>query len=198
MHASYCPVDFQTAYHKATRMQQESPISYGPFRTRASNCSRFVNTVILSGKPAWKFRFRLKYLIPLTPTPMNNVNSLDDQMLLPDMSEHIPFYPIKKLDNQSLRSTLRAPPRNSRIPENAQWLGGEGAGSWFDFEIQNSQFLVTRYSPDGVVECTGLFKNHYNQGSIPDNSFQITHPSNCKVVSLAYKDRKLLFERAPQ
>jgi len=197
LHASYSPVNFLAAYNKATRMQQDSPIPYGPFRSRASNCSRFVNTVIRAGKPSWKYTFRLKYLVWFTPTPMNNVNSLNDQMLLPDMSEHIPFYPIKKLDNQSLRSTLRAPSRNSSIPEKAQWLGGEGAGSWFDFEIQKSQVLVTRYSPDGIVECTGLFKNQYNQGSMPDNSFQITHPSNCRVVSLAYKDRKLLFERAP-
>ena len=195
LHASYCPVNFQAAYNKASKMQQESPIPYGPFRTRASNCSRFVNTVILSGKPAWKFRFRLKYLIPLTPTPMNNVNSLENKLEMPDRSGHIPFYPIKKLDHISLRSTLHAPRKDSKIPEQAQWLGGEGAGSWFDFESQNSRLKVTRYSPSGLIECTGYYENLNDDGIWPDNSFRVAYPSNCNIISFTKNNTLIHFER---
>jgi hypothetical protein len=196
IYASYSPVNFQSAYEKATQMQQTSPIPYGPFRIRGSNCSRFVNTVIRAGKPAWKFRFRLKYLVWFTPTPMNNVNSLQHRTDLPVQLNIIPFYPIQKLNTKSLRSTLEPPARNNKIPENAQWLGGEGAGSWFDLKAQNRQLMVTRYSPDGKVECTGLYKNQNNQGILPDNSFRVTYPSNCKVISLASNDRLIQFERA--
>ncbi len=195
MHASYCPVNFRAAYDKATQMQQVSPIPYGPFLPKGSNCSRFVNSVIRAGKPLWKFRFRLKYLVPLTPTPMNNVNSLYDQTELPDMSEHVPFYPIRKIDHKSLRSTLHKPAKDSKIPENAQWLSGEGAGSWFTIVPENSQLKVTRYAPDGEVECTGFYKNLSAPANFSNHNFQITYPSNCKVVSLKNQDKVLQFER---
>ena len=197
LYASYCPVNFQAAYDKATQMQQVSPIPYGPFRLRGSNCSRFVNTVIRAGKPLWKFRFRLKFLVWFTPTPMNNVNSLEHSLVLPDQLNVSPFYPTKKLDNKTLKTTLQPPPRDAKIPENAQWMSGEGAGSWFIFKVEKSLLWVTRYSPDGLIECTGQYENQNSHSVLPDNSFRITYPSNCKVVSLANKDRKLRFERAP-
>jgi hypothetical protein len=196
IYASYSPVNFQSAYEKATHMQQTSPIPYGPFRIPGSNCSRFVNTVIRAGKPAWKLRFRLKYQVWFTPTPMNNVNSLDHQMKLAVQFDYIPFYPIRKLDHESLISTLQAPSKHPGIPENAQWLSGEGAGSWFDFKFADSGLRVTRYSPDGIIECAGHFKISNGKGIRPDNSFRITYPSNCMVISLAGHNRFLQFKRA--
>ena len=104
LNASYGQVDFQAAYNKAYQMQQASPIPYGPFRFRGSNCSRFVNTCILAGKPHWKSRLRLKYFVPLTPTPMNNVNSLEHSLVLPAQLNETPFCPTNKLDNKSPES----------------------------------------------------------------------------------------------
>jgi hypothetical protein len=127
---------------------------------------------------------------------MNNVKSLDNKMEIPDQSGHISFYPLKKLDRLSLRSTLQAPAKDSKIPENAQWLGGEGAGSWFDFELQNSQLKVTRYSPDGLIECTGYFENRNSNGIWPDNSFRVAYPSNCNIISLAKNNLLIRFERS--
>jgi hypothetical protein len=195
LHASYCPVNFQAAYHKATQMQQVSPIPYGPFRLRGSNCSRFVNTVIRAGKPLWKFRFRLKFLVWFTPTPMNNVNSLEHSLFLPDQLNGTLFYPTKKLENKTLQSTLQPPSRDAKIPENAQWLSGEGAGSWFTLVPENSQLKVTRYAPDGQVECTGFYKNPGSPANISHRHFLITYPSNCKFVSLKNQDEVLRFER---
>ncbi len=198
LYASYSPVNFNAAFEKATQMQQASPIPYGPFRSMGSNCSRFVNTVIRAGKPHWKYRFRLKFLVWFTPTPMNNVNSLEHSLFLPDQLNGTLFYPTHKLDNKTLKTTLQPPPRDSKIPENAQWLSGEGAGSWFVFEVQKSQLRVTRYSPGGLIECTGQYENQNSHSVLPDSSFRITYPSNCKFVSLANKDTELQFERAPR
>ncbi|MFC2115977.1 DUF6695 family protein [Bacteroidota bacterium] len=196
LHGSYCPVDFQAAFDKANQMQQAGPIPYGPFRRRGSNCSRFVNTTIRAGNSNWKYRFRLKFMVPFTPTPMNNVNSLEHRLDMPDILNETPFCPTKRLDPKSLKSTLQAPPRDARIPDNAQWLSGEGAGSWFVFEVQNSELRVTRYSPDGIMECTGLYKNKNAHEAVPDDSFRITYPSNCKEVSFKKKETELRFERA--
>lgn len=195
LHASYCQVDFQAAYSKVQLMHAASSIPYGPFRFKGSNCSRFVNTAILAGKPHWKYRFHLKYLVPLTPTPMNNVNSLDHSISYPALLNGTPFSPTKKIDKKILQSTLQAPGSEFRPHKDAQWLSGEGAGSWFVFEPLNPHLKVTRYSPDGTVECSGLYRNQDAQGIVPDHSFRITYPSNCKVVSLKNKETELKFER---
>jgi len=194
--ASYCPVNFQLAFNTANLMQQNSPIPYGPFRYNGSNCSRFVNTAIMAGNPQWKYKFRLKYMVPLTPTPMNNVNSLNNRLTLPIFREEIPFFPFRKLDTSLLKTTLHQPDRNPKIPKNAQWLSGEGAGSWFVFEFQNNLLKVTRYSPGGVLECSGFYKNSNGHAFEPESSFRITYPSNCKVVSLTNKETEIRFERA--
>lgn len=195
IHASYCRINFKSAFNKANQLQHQSPIPYGPFRYRGSNCSRFVNSTILAGNPAFKFRFRLKYLVPLTPTPLNNVNSLEYGIILPKLLKNAPFIPHRKLDNQLLKSTLPQPERNSKIPENAQWLGGEGAGSWFAFENHSSMLKVTRYSPSGDIECSGIFKKNRSEKIYSLEGMKITYPSNCKKVTLVNEDSKHIFER---
>jgi len=195
LYASYCPVNFEDSLDKANRMQEESPIPYGPFLRRGSNCSRFVNTVIRAGTPRLKFRFRLKYMVPLSPTPMNNVNSLGKGLKLSAQLNEVPFSPTHKLDRNTLYSTLKPPARNGTIPANAQWLSGEGAGSWFVVEAQNSLLKVTRYSPEGNLECSHHYKNRMGQPSSPDNSFEITYPSNCSIVSFNSSDTRLQFDR---
>jgi hypothetical protein len=132
LHASVTPVKFKIAYRKAIQMQEKKFIDYGPFRIGGSNCSRFVNTVIRAGKPAFMHRLKLNYWVPLTPTPMNNVNALGGVVTIPKLLKNEPFYPLKKPDKAFLSGTLPAPERHKAIPETALWLSGEGAGSWFD------------------------------------------------------------------
>ncbi|HEC41306.1 MAG TPA: hypothetical protein ENI20_00570 [Bacteroides sp.] len=193
--ASYCRVDFQAAIQKAEQMQLESPISYGPFLIKGSNCSRFVNSVIRAGRPGLKYNFRLKFLVPLTPTPRNNVNSLNHRISLPANLNTSRFIPSQLLDEKSLNSALQPPSKNGTIPDKAQWLSGEGAGSWFVFEKLNSHLKVIRYSPEGKVECSGLFISPNGNNTIPDESFRITYPSNCKEISFRNGGLKVRFER---
>ncbi len=194
LHASYSKIDFRNAFAKATHLQQISPIPYGPFRYKGSNCSRFVNTSLLAGNPGWLKTFRLKYLVPLTPMPLNNVNSFKNKVVIEKQLKTENFCPLKKLDNNLLKSTLPQPARHESIPQNAQWLSGEGAGSWFIFKPFESVLLVTRYSPEGVIECGGFYKNKNNYVLNPEIKYQITYPSNCNVISLLNKDKIYHFE----
>ena len=196
LYASYSRINFVSAQKKAKQMQIESPIPYGPFKYKGSNCSRFVNTAILAGNPGLKQVAKLKYFVPLTPTPLNNVNALDHKMILAQFTDLKAFSPVKKPDKGFLKTTLQSPERDPNIPANAQWLGGEGAGSWFNFEFQNKLLKVTRYSPSGVVECTGLYKNLNGHKVSPTNNYKLTYPANCKVVSLLNEGAKVKFERA--
>ena len=190
LYASYAQVNFDTSYKEALKIQQTGPVPYGPFVRKGSNCSRFVNTVILAGKPGLRHRLRLKYFVPLTPTPMNNVNSLLYKRMVPVMREAIPFKPFRWLTGEEKQSTIPAPGRHIAIPEKAQWLSGEGAGSWFVLEVLKGQLLVTRYGPDGKVECKGFFDSNDEsdakviKGLVASGDYTVDHLSNCKQVTL--------------
>jgi hypothetical protein len=196
LYASYCSVNFERAYAKARHMQKISPIPYGPFQRKGSNCSRFVNTAILAGKPAFRISFNLKYKVLFTPTPLNNVNGLNNILVLPKSLKGEPFFPIKKLDKQLLFSTLPKPDRHHDIPDGAQWLSGEGAGSWFVCSVENTLLQVTRYSPQGAIECKGLFENQNALEILKGvDAFTITHPSNCAQVCIRLNNSEWQFNR---
>ncbi|MBL7909449.1 MAG: hypothetical protein JNJ41_00170 [Bacteroidia bacterium] len=82
LHASYCDVDFNKAFNKANQMQLASPIPYGPFLPNGTNCSRFVNTVIVSGSPKWYHKLVLNYPKTLSPTPIGNVKTLSNYAII--------------------------------------------------------------------------------------------------------------------
>lgn len=196
LYASYCRVNFNNSYFKAQKMQDESPIAYGPFKIGGSNCSRFVNSVIRAGKPKIGHWFGLNFKVPLTPMPMNNVNALTNRIEMPKLQEETPFYPANKLNAKLLKTTLPAPNRHPNIPEIAQWLSGEGAGSWFVLFIINKLLKVTRYSPQGVIECTGLFENKDAIKMLHNHqSYKVAYPSNCQKVFLKVDNLEFAFNK---
>lgn len=191
MYASYCRINFQKAFKKANALQQLSPIPYGPFKYKGSNCSRFVNTSIIAGNPNWKFSFKLKYFVPLTPTPLNNVNALSHQKVLPKMLLHDSFYPGKITDKGFLKRTLPQPKRNTNIPEASQWHRGEGAGSWFHIDLNKNKYIITRYSKDGVLECKGKFTSKENAVLNLNLAFELKYLSHCDQVTIQQNNRSI-------
>lgn len=195
IHASYTNINFKKALSKVSEMQNAKSIAYGPFRINGSNCSRFVNTAILAGEPSLIFKLRLKYLIPFSPTPKGNVKALNYYSIVKKQLNNIPFNPIKPLSNNLLKVTLVKPQLSANIPSDAQWLSGEGAGSWYTFNYVDDKLKVTRFSPEGKTECLGFFKSE-NNSEIPSlNKLEITYPSNCAEVSLMTKNNIYRFIR---
>ncbi|MBV6442627.1 MAG: hypothetical protein DYG98_05355 [Haliscomenobacteraceae bacterium CHB4] len=84
----------------------------------------------------------------------------------------------------NIKETLPAPKRPSCIPDTAQWLAGEGAGSWFHIKQANKHFEITRYNPDGKVECTGIFQIKNMDTLDISLPYNIVHLSHCKKVSV--------------
>ncbi len=193
LYASYTPINFQKAFNKAKQMQEESPIPYGPFIIDGSNCSRFVNSVIRAGSPDSIYKLKLKFKVPFTPTPISNVNALKNKMVMHKLLKTEPFVPVKKPEPKFLNTTLSAPERHPKIPENAQWLSGEGAGSWFAFETRDNLLFVTRYAPDGTLECSGYYKNDNTE--LLNERAILTYPSNCKEITMMYNKKPLVFLR---
>lgn len=109
LHAGYCSVNFEKALEKAMQMQAISPIPYGPFLPNGTNCSRFVNTVILSGQPIFLYRLILAYPKTLSPTPIGNVKALGNYCIISSRQEHAeiikPDFQLKNFkNNEPIRS----------------------------------------------------------------------------------------------
>jgi hypothetical protein len=195
LHASYCKIDFNKSYQKAMQLQGKSPLPYGPFRYNGSNCSRFVNTSIVAGEPDWKYSIKLKYFVVLTPTPLNNVNSLPNQVEIPKLLKTKAFCPIPISDKRKLKHTLEQPTKNDKIPENAQWLSGEGSGSWFSINQDLENYQISRFSPEGELECSGVFKfSGFSTFNI-NLPFQIDHLSHCQSVVVNQSGKSIIFKR---
>lgn len=92
-----------------------------------------------------------------------------------------------------IKGVLPAPIKHTNIPDEALWLAGEGAGSWFYIQTQDTNYLIFRYSPDGKIECSGVFKITDGVGFVANNSFRITYPSHCNLVTIIQEGRKTVF-----
>jgi hypothetical protein len=92
-----------------------------------------------------------------------------------------------------LSGVLPSPSLPSNLSENAVWLAGEGAGSWFEIVHKSEGFFhISRSSPDGVLECQGIFKPE-NFGFDIEAIFTITYPSHCSKVTLQQDKRTFSF-----
>ena len=68
-------VDFNLTNAAILNLQEHDFIEYGPFLTSGTNCSRFVNKMILAGKPDIASKLKLRFPPMLTPTPMWNLEA---------------------------------------------------------------------------------------------------------------------------
>jgi hypothetical protein len=168
-------------------MIDKNPWRYGPFTWNGTNCSRFVRSTILSGLPKIKRFIKLGLPLSVSPTPIGNVKSLGKKTLYNVQNsqnaintKNIASYPMAV----NLMGILKAPAIPENLPSKVQWLAGEGAGSWFHVEKHNDLFMISRYDPEGKIECSGLFYilNEYNLDL--RNTFEFTHISHCNKVMI--------------
>ena len=92
-----------------------------------------------------------------------------------------------------LPKVLPEPDRPTNVESHAQWLAGEGAGSWFVIEQHVQGVRIKRYSPNGKLECVGLF-----EGSLPFDGtrpYQIDYPSHCARVTVVQGSQRIQFIR---
>lgn len=91
--------------------------------------------------------------------------------------------------------TLEAPLiKPDSIPSTAQWLAGEGCGSWFHIERRDDFLVVSRYSPSGKIECAGKFLQTKGIPFIETELFEFTYLSHCSEVCILQHKQKLHFQ----
>ncbi len=195
LHAGYCHVQFQLAWQSATDFQARSPLPYGPFVAGGTNCSRFVCSVILAGKPPLLAATKLQFFVPFTPSPMSNVYALTHKRRAYPKQEHSSPCPREKADKTWLKTTLPPPEKPFDLPEHAQWLSGEGAGSWFVLQLQKETFHVTRFDADGKMECEGYFIEKESAVFESQLPYRFTHLSHCHQLSIEQAGRTIVLKR---
>lgn len=81
-------------------------------------------------------------------------------------------------------NVLEAPSKPKNIPQDSQWLSGEGAGSWFSIALENDDYLIYRFSPEGKIECSGKFELVGNSLFQLNNQYQFTYLSHCAQIKI--------------
>jgi hypothetical protein len=189
LYSSQIPIDYDKALAKALEIQSKHFLPYGPFVNGGTNCSRFVSTVIRAGNPPLRNLIPLKFFVPLTPTTLSNVKAGNYRLTMLKLSaigEKIkvprPNYRNWADSLDWLGKTVPAPIRHPNVPEHAQWLSGEGYGSWYAISSANGNLELSEYGPEGKFESKSLFNP--NPQFNPNEPYKITYPSNCKILSL--------------
>ncbi|TFV94527.1 hypothetical protein E4S40_10940 [Algoriphagus kandeliae] len=198
--ASYCEINFDRAFEKVKAMQSLGSIPFGPFTIDGTNCCRFVRSGILAGSPKLSGlnQVLLNYLWHLKPMPITNVDLLKNKLVVSSEGEKIPvgkYHSKTAYTWETVHGTLPEPPKPKNIPIQSQWLAGEVAGSWFCLEMGEEGFRITRFSPEGVEECTGEFKSITDDVFDPEQPYEFTHLSHCSQVSLIQSGKRLVFQR---
>lgn len=96
-----------------------------------------------------------------------------------------------------LQTTRSAPDQKSEcIPTNAQWLSGEGDGSWFTIETASEgTFMITRFSTKGKIECQSIFDCISPKPFAIDLPYSFVHLSHCKETRIQQNEEVFIFRR---
>ncbi|CAN5331515.1 hypothetical protein BH23BAC2_BH23BAC2_00370 [soil metagenome] len=189
LHASICRINFETSWEKALSLQNKSPLPYGPFVLNGTNCSRFVQTILLAGKPNLAMRIKLKFLYTLTPAPITNVKALRHSKVIPVYADKNFYCAIRFND------VLPEPPRPEYLPRTAQWLAGEGAGSWFYFKKELDKFMISRYADDGSLEFKTTYQLLNKEAFNLKKDFKTTYLSHHQQIRVIQAGK--MFEFTP-
>lgn len=187
--SSYTSINFHLAKEEADKMQKQAAIPYGPFVLKGTNCSRFVQNVILKGKPKVTVVLKLKFQYTLTASPTLNVTALGS----PNISKSSGKVAHPKA-GKSLKKVLVSP-ENPLNPA-ARWFAGEGAGSWFIIEsINDDIYQVNKYAPDLELESSSQMILNADHLFNDEEDFELVFPCNSREITAFQNGNTLSLRR---
>ena len=78
------------------------------------------------------------------------------------------------------------------ILEKAQLISGIGASSWFTIIPEGELYRIERFSPEGELECSRLFRAEPSTFDI-NNDYEFTYISHCKECTIIQNELKYKF-----
>ncbi len=92
------------------------------------------------------------------------------------------------------KTTLSAPTKPHHLPSNIHWLSGEGSGSWFLIEEMKNEFIISRFNPEGKIECKGIFMQVSGFPINLNKPYLFTYLSHCAEVNIVQDNAYLKFK----
>jgi hypothetical protein len=78
------------------------------------------------------------------------------------------------------------------IDSSSQLIKGIGASSWFTIKLEGNLYKIERFSPEGELECSRLFRAEPNTFDI-NHEHEFTYISHCKECTILQNDRTYKF-----
>ena len=78
------------------------------------------------------------------------------------------------------------------IKETAQLIKGIGASSWFTIKSEGNLYKIERFSPEGELECSRLFRAEPNTFNI-NHEYEFTYISHCKECTILQNNQTYKF-----
>ena len=80
----------------------------------------------------------------------------------------------------------------ANIEETAQLLKGIGASSWFTIKSEGDLYRIERFSLEGGLECSRIFRAEPNTFDI-NHEYEFTYISHCKECTILQNNRTYKF-----
>ena len=80
----------------------------------------------------------------------------------------------------------------SKISKKAQLIKGLGASSWFTISVEKTFYRIERFSEDGKLECSRLFRAQPNTFDI-ELPYRFTYLSHCKQCTIIQNNKTFKF-----
>lgn len=96
--------------------------------------------------------------------------------------------------SEVFHKVVPCPQKPDHLPVNIHWLSGEGCGSWFHIEQYEVGYIISRYNPEGKLECKGLFEQIAGIKIIMSENFEFTYLSHCAEVNIIQHTVNLKFK----
>jgi hypothetical protein len=209
--ASVCDaIDYDKARNYITTMQQRHFIRYGVFIKEASNCSRFVTTTLIASVDNESIKNKLIKSTRFTPSTVGNVVIANTGNYIYEVSdkggiskftssvkkENIRCFLDRLKDYEPSLIGNQLPKSVDGVHKKAQWLGGVGAGAWFELHKtdRNTEFNYRKIAPCGHVNVKDVFVVNDTAFNYHED-FNFVHYSNCKFFHVEQNDMVFRFDR---
>lgn len=209
--ASVCgAVDYNKGRAYINMMQDRHFIRYGVFNKSASNCSRFVTTTLIASVTNKTIKRKLIRSARITPSTIGNVVIANTGRCVYEVSE---AGEVSKFNSSVSKENIRCfldrlreheiclegnlhPKIVDGIDENAQWLGGIGAGAWFELHTTDNhgEYVYRKISPYGNVDVHDVFVVDDPSFNYQE-AFQFVHYSNCRFFHIEQQEKVYKFVR---
>lgn len=196
----YSNIDYTKSFNYIRHIQKLGTIPYGPFVRKGSNCSRFVKDSIKAGTSNPLVLAQLFFNGIPTISPLGNLRpSLKKFKVHRGNVKRIgPIFFGAALNNFMKKPVFTSNSASisiakQQLTENAQWLSGQGSGSWFE--------LVSRHVDEGIYDVKRYDKNRKLIFDLPFidlecklnplMEYTIIFPTHAELVTLNQSNREI-------